>query len=396
MSKHNELVPEPGIQLEEQSAVGRRPSAVASPAANHPTNQPSSHPPFTLSVVIPVFNEAPTLEPLHRQLTEVLTELGQSYELIFVDDGSTDGSGEVLEELYRHDPRMRVIQFRRNFGKTTALAAAFQAARGEIIITIDADLQYDPAEIPKLLAQLEEGYDLVCGRRYPRRDPLTKRLASKIYNGLTRLLTGVDLHDFNAGFKACRREAIRRLPLRGELHRYIPVLVALQGGRVCEVPVRLYERRFGESKFGTARLLKGLLDLFTVLFLTRFMSRPLHLFGTIGLLLFAPGFAIGLYLTSLWFRFGHIQERHPLLLLGILLMLVGMQFFSIGLIGEMLITVQGEALGHPIRRILEGQNERRSTPDPNAGSDTSGLGIPEPEVQDRHRGSDAQVLPPGG
>lgn len=314
--------------------------------------QQTSHSRIELSIVIPVFNEAPSLEHLHQQLTEVLRDLNRGYEIIFVDDGSTDASAEILEGLYLRDPRTKVIQFRRNFGKTAALAAAFRAVEGDIVVTMDADLQDDPTEIPKLLAQLNEGYDLVCGWKYHRHDPLSKRLPSKLFNRLTGLITGVKLHDFNTGLKVCHREVIEHLPLRGELHRYIPALAALQGYRIGEVPVQHHERRFGHSKYGLSRLLKGFLDLFTVIFLTRFMSRPLHLFGTVGVLLALPGFAIGLYITSLWFQFGNIQGRQPLLLMGILLILVGLQLFSSGLIGEMLITTQQRGPDYHIRRTL--------------------------------------------
>ena len=221
-------------------------------------------PEVELSVIVPVFNEVSSLKLLHRQLTEILQKLGRNYELIFVDDGSTDGSTEILCQLHVSDPRTKVVQLRRNFGKTAALVAGFHAAKGRILITLDADLQDDPAEIPKLLAQLEKGYDLVCGWKHPRYDPLSKRVPSKLFNWLTRLATGVQLHDFNTGLKVCYREAIEYLPLRGELHRYIPVLVALQGYRVSEIPVRHRERRYGHSKFGTARLLKGFLDKHTL------------------------------------------------------------------------------------------------------------------------------------
>ncbi len=306
-----------------------------------------------LSVVIPVFNEAPSLEPLHQRLTEVLRGLDRGYEILFVDDGSTDASVEVLEELQIRDPRTQVIRFRRNFGKTAALAAAFRVAEGDIIVTMDADLQDDPAEIPRLLNKLDEGYDLVCGWKQQRHDPVSKLLPSRFFNWLTGSISGVKLHDFNTGLKACRREAMEHLPLRGELHRYIPALAALQGYRISEIPVQHHSRRFGHSKYGASRLLKGFLDLFTVVFLTRFMSRPLHLFGTIGLLLAVPGFAIGLYLGSFWVRFRNIGGHQPMLLLGVLLILVGMQFFSLGLIAEMLITAQQRDPDYHIRRTLE-------------------------------------------
>lgn len=289
-----------------------------------------------VSVVIPLLNEEESIEPLYTALRRALDGMEERYEVIFVDDGSTDGSFAVLERLYNGDPQhVRVIRFRRNFGKTAALTAGFRQAQGEVIVTLDADLQDDPAEIPKFMTKLGEGYDLAAGWRFPRRDPLSKRLPSWIYNRVVSALTGVGLHDFNCGFKAYRREVVEDMKLYGELHRFIPVLAHWKGYRIGEVEVVHHPRRHGRSKYGVERLGRAFLDFLIVLFLTHYLRRPLQLFGTAGALLFLAGFGIGLYLTVLWFLGGGIGWR-PLLFLGILAMIVGLQLASIGLLGEMI------------------------------------------------------------
>jgi len=308
-----------------------------------------------ISVVIPVLDEEENLLPLYEDLSRALEEMGKDYEIIFVDDGSRDGSFEILRSLYEGEPaHIRIIQFRRNFGKTAALTAGFEEAQGQLIITVDADLQDDPEEISKLLAKLEEGYELVLvvAWRRERQDPLSKRLPSRIFNGVVSLLTGLRLHDVNCGFKVLRREVAGSLKLYGELHRFIPVLAHWQGYRVGEVPVAHRPRRHGRSKYGLERLGRAFVDFLVVLFLTRYLKRPLQLFGAVGTVLFLLGFATCSYLTVLWFRGEGIGSR-PLLFAGILAMIVGVQVASIGLLGEMIrnLTYHPEE-EYSIRRVL--------------------------------------------
>jgi len=289
-----------------------------------------------LSVVIPLLDEEESIEPLHSSLVAALDALGKGYEIIFVDDGSEDGTFGILKSLHEQDPEhIRVIQFRRNFGKTAALTAGFRQAGGEVVITMDADLQDDPEEIPGLLEKLSDDYDLVVAWRHERQDPLSKRLPSKVANTAVSLLTGVKIHDLNCGFKAYRREVVRDLKLYGELHRFIPVLAHWRGYRVTEHKVVHRPRQYGQSKYGFERLGRSFLDFGMVLFLTYYLKRPMQLFGTLGALLFLIGFAIGLYLTGLW-ALGEGIGWRPLLFLGILAMIVGVQMASIGLLGEMI------------------------------------------------------------
>jgi glycosyltransferase involved in cell wall biosynthesis len=293
-----------------------------------------------VTVVLPVLNETESLPPLYRELTDTLEALGRSYELIFVDDGSTDGSFATLEKLHRQDDRVRVIRLRRNFGKAAALGAGFAEARGEAVVTLDADLQDDPAELPRLLARLEDGCDLVSGWKQDRRDPRSKTWPSRVFNRVTGALTGLPLHDFNSGFKVYRREVVQELPLYGELHRFIPALAAWRGFQVAEVPVRHRPRRFGRSKYGSARLWRGFLDLMTILFLTRYTRRPLHLFGGLGLVTSAAGLGVNVYLTALWLGGARPIGGRPLLAFGVLCVLVGIQFFSVGLLSELVLSYQ--------------------------------------------------------
>jgi len=307
-----------------------------------------------ISVVIPLLDERENIEPLYQALRETMEGLGKRYEIIFVDDGSTDGSYEILNGLHLQSPEnTRVVQFRRNFGKTAALGAGFRQSRGEVIVTLDADMQDDPREIPKLLALLEEGYDLVSAWRRKRRDPFSKTFLSRIFNGVVCAMTGVKLHDLNSGFKAYRREVAQGVKIYGELHRFIPVLAYWRGYVVGEVEVVHHPRRYGRSKYGLSRLSRGFMDFLVVLFLTYYLRRPLQLFGTIGALLLSGGFAIGLYLTVLWFLGQGIGWR-PLLFLGILFMIVGVQLISIGLLGEMIrnFAYQPEE-EYSVRRVLE-------------------------------------------
>jgi glycosyltransferase involved in cell wall biosynthesis len=292
-----------------------------------------------ISFVIPLLNEEESLEPLHQAVTQTVEPLLSDYEIIFVDDGSTDHSPSILQELHRRDHRhVRVIQFRRNFGKTAALTAGFAHARGTIVVTLDADLQDDPAELPKLLEKLDEGYDLVGAWRADRRDPISKRGPSKLANATVSVLTGIRLHDLNCGFKVYRREVVKDLKLYGELHRYIPVLAHWKGYRVAEVPVTHRPREFGHSKYGMRRLTRSYIDFLSVLFLTTYLKRPMHLFGMAGSVFAAVGTAIMLYLAGLWVIEGGIGWR-PLLFFGITALVIGIQLISLGLLGEMLRNV---------------------------------------------------------
>ncbi len=289
----------------------------------------------SVSVVIPVYNEQASLEELYTRLNAVLTKVSSHHECVFVDDGSRDRSYRVLQQLRQTDPTVRLIRFRRNFGKSAALSAGFAAARYDIVITLDADLQDLPEEIPKFLGKLEEGYDLISGWRYKRQDPWQKRLASRIYNFTTSKLTGVRLHDFNCGFKMYRREVLEELRVYGEQHRYIPVLASYRGFRNGEVKVEHAPRRHGTSKFGWDRFLGGFFTLLTVVLLTRYTNRPLHFFGIVGLLTAFAGLLIDGYLALERLFFKKWLGDRPLLLLGTLLLIVGVQFILFGLLAEM-------------------------------------------------------------
>lgn len=291
---------------------------------------------LAFSFVIPVYDEEQSLPLLYEQLTTQLQKLGQSYEIIFIDDGSRDNSFKVIEELHRQDAAVKAIRFRRNFGKTPALMAGFQRCRGDIIFTMDADLQDDPAEIPAFLEKLNEGYDLVSGWKFPRLDPLSKTLPSKVFNTTVALTTGVTLHDMNCGFKAYRREVIDELRIYGELHRFIPVLAAGRGFRITEIKVQHHPRKFGVSKFGAKRFTRGFLDLLSVLFLTTYMRTPLRLFGTLGFLSFLIGFLIDLYVLGLKVFAGEQISHHPVVFLGIVFMIFGVSMVLTGFQSEMI------------------------------------------------------------
>ena len=288
-----------------------------------------------ISVVVPVHNEERSVALLYDELGSALEPLEMQWETIFVDDGSTDGTFAALTRLHSSTDNVRVVRLRRNFGKAAALRAGFDQARGETVVTIDGDLQDDPAEIPRLLAKLEEGFDLVSGWKTRRRDPLTRRVLSRIFNRVTGAFSGVHLHDMNCGLKAYRAEVVHGLRLYGELHRFIPVLAHYRGFRIAELPVNHRPREHGRSRYGVERYLRGFLDLLTVSFIGRYRHRPLHLFGGLGLILGAFGTAILVYLTVLKILGNAIGHR-PLLLLGVLLVVIGMQFFSLGLISEMI------------------------------------------------------------
>jgi glycosyltransferase involved in cell wall biosynthesis len=288
-----------------------------------------------ISVVVPVHNEERSIGLLHEELQAALDPLGEEWEAVYVDDGSTDESFSALTRLHSREDNVRVVRLRRNFGKAAALAAGFAQAGGERVVTIDGDLQDDPSEIPQLLAKLEEGFDVVSGWKTRRRDPLSRRLPSKLFNWVTGWMSGLRLHDMNCGLKAYRAEVVHNLVLYGELHRFIPVLAHEQGYRVAELPVNHRPREHGRSRYGLERYLRGFLDLLTVSFMGRYRHRPLHLFGGLGLLLGGSGVVLLVYLTIVKLM-GHAIGQRPLLTLGVLLVVVGMQFFTLGLISEMI------------------------------------------------------------
>ncbi len=286
-----------------------------------------------VSIVVPGLNEAESLPELAKRIAEALSN--DRYEIIFVDDGSTDSSWKVIRGLASEDPRIRGVRLRRNFGKATALSAGFRRSKGPIVVTMDADLQDDPKDLHKFIEAIDDGQDVVVGWKVERLDPANRLVLSRIFNGVVRLTTGVALHDMNCGFKAYRREVIDTIPVYGDLFRFIPALAASQGFLVKEVPITHHARKFGRSRYGLERILRGFFDLLSVLFLTRYQKRPMHLFGLGGLLLASLGFVIEAYLTVLWFL-GHKIGDRPLLLLGAMLMMIGIQLFSMGFIAEVL------------------------------------------------------------
>jgi len=330
-----------------------------------------------LSLVIPVYNEADSLRPLVVEIDEALTGYGSPYEIVFVDDGSADGSFAVMKELAAARDDVRVVKLRRNFGKAAALSHGFAAARGDIIVTMDGDRQDDPAEIPALTAPLAEGHDLVSGWKQRRQDPLNKTLPSRFFNWTVRKASGIPLHDFNCGLKAYKREVVDTISIYGELHRYIPVVAAQAGFRVTEVKVNHRRRTAGRSKYGWQRYLRGYLDLLTVLFLGRYQHRPQHLFGGLGTMLMVIGVLIEVYLTIDKLAFGHPIGQRPLLLLGALFIIVGVQLLSLGLIGELIANSRARSGPDPaqIAVLLD--------PGPPAAAQTGGG----PDAADRARPS---------
>jgi glycosyltransferase involved in cell wall biosynthesis len=305
-----------------------------------------------ISIVVPLLNEVDSLNELTDLVVEQLKKLDKQFEIIFIDDGSNDGSFEVLKRLKENCKEIKVIRFRKNFGKSAALSEGFKRANGEIVITMDADLQDDPTEIPNLVTQLNNGFDLVSGWKKKRNDPITKTAPSKLFNFVTRLLTGIKIHDFNCGLKGYRREVIKAIPVYGELHRYLPVLAHWQGFKVGEIVVKHHARKHGKTKFGARRFFSGFFDLLTVLFITRYGQKPMHLFGFFGVVCVLFGFIISLYLTIIWIQGQGIGHR-PLLFLGILLIIVGVQSFSLGLIGDMTSSIQNQSVEYLIREEID-------------------------------------------
>ncbi|MCL4460052.1 MAG: glycosyltransferase family 2 protein [Chloroflexi bacterium] len=320
-------------------------------------NRSLSKAPLDISIVMPVFNEAKTVVPLYHQLREVMEGIGKTYELIAIDDGSTDESFKVLQELHDEDNRVKVIRFRRNFGQTAAFSAGFDYANGEIIITMDADLQNDPRDIPQLLQKMHDGYDVVSGWRSQRQDVyLSRVLPSKIANLVISQVTGVWLHDYGCSLKAYRREVIKNIRLYGEMHRFIPALASWMGVRVAEVDVHHSPRRFGKSNYGLSRTIKVILDLLTVRFLLSYSTKPIQIFGLVGGLCLIAGLGLGIYLAILRLFMNVPIGDRPLLLLSALLAMVGVQIVTMGLLGELVVRTYHESQGKPtyvIREIVD-------------------------------------------
>ncbi len=331
----------------------RPPQGVQETDSSRQPQQPADQRTPAVSVVIPLYNEEGSITELNNELRSVLGGMGVPYEIVFVDDGSTDKSFQILREIYRSNKRIKIVRFRRNFGKSAALAMGFKRAQGSIIITMDGDLQDDPTEIPHLVREIKKGFDVISGWKRKRKDPLAKIIPSKLFNTVVRVVTGIRIHDFNCGLKAYRAEAAKNLKVYGELHRFLPVLAHWQGFRVGEKTVNHRPRKFGRTKFGIGRFFKGFLDFLTVLFTTRYAARPLHLFGTIGLLSLLTGFVIDAYLTVRWFLGQITLSNRPLLLAGFLLIIVGVQFIAIGLLGEMITRSHNIEDDYSVREILE-------------------------------------------
>ncbi|MEH1911554.1 MAG: glycosyltransferase family 2 protein [Nostoc sp.] len=307
-----------------------------------------------VSVVVPIHNEVESLPLLLEAIASILSSSQINYEIICVDDGSTDGSGEFLKAQAQIRTDLKAVILRRNYGQTAAMAAGFYYAVGKAIVTLDADLQNDPADIPMLLAKLDEGYDLVSGWRQKRQDGAVNRLLpSKIANWLIRHTTSVNIHDYGCSLKAYRAELLADMNLYGELHRFLPALAYIEGARITEMPVRHHARRFGSSKYGIWRTFRVLMDLLTILFMKKFLTRPMHVFGLLGLISMVSGTAIGIYLTFVKLALGEMIGNRPLLILAVLLLVTGVQLFCFGLLAELLMRTYHESQGRPIYRVRE-------------------------------------------
>ncbi|HTR98708.1 MAG TPA: glycosyltransferase family 2 protein [Bacteroidota bacterium] len=345
-----EAPPAPGAPRTQQQGQQQRQRH----GGGRPQQQGNSQPQWPeLSVVIPLYNEEESLRELHGQLRAALNRMNVRYELLFVDDGSTDRSFQVLRDLKRNDRHVKIIRFRRNYGKSAALAVGFDKAQGNIVVTMDADLQDDPAEIPSLKKRIDDGLDLVSGWKKRRKDPITKTIPSRFFNFVTARMTGIRIHDFNCGLKAYRREVVKSVKLYGELHRYVPVLAHWEGFRVGEVVVQHRARKYGHTKFGLGRFWRGFLDLCTALFTTRYLTRPLHLFGVWGIVATLAGVAIDGWLAVEWYLGRTSLGNRPLFLVGILLIIVGLQFFSLGLLGEMISKTRAAEPEYQIREFIK-------------------------------------------
>ena len=289
-----------------------------------------------LSIIVPLYNEEESIRPLVNEIKRALGRVDIDYEVLFIDDGSQDDSLKQIKEISKTDKRFRFISFRKNYGKSAALHTGFKNAKGNAVVTIDADLQDDPQEISNLLKKLDDGYDLCSGWKKKRKDPFIKKYSSKLFNFITRLISGIKIHDINCGLKAYRKEVVENIKVYGEMHRYIPVLAKWQGFKITETPVQHRARRYGKTKYGISRFFKGFVDLITVTFATRYIKRPMHFFGFFGALAFIAGVIVLGYLTVLWIQ-GQPLSNRPMIFLGMLLIIVGVQMFSVGLLGEMLV-----------------------------------------------------------
>lgn len=322
--------------------------------------------PIRYSVVVPFLNEQENIPPLYMKITEVMDSVGEPYEMVFVDDGSKDNSYRVLSEIYEHDRRVNVVRLRRNFGQTPALKAGFDFARGEVVISMDGDLQHDPDEIPRFLEKIEEGYDLVSGWRVQRRDHwLMRRLPSRVANWMMAKLSGIELHDFGTTFKAYRREILQEIELYGELHRFIPALAGSTGARIAEVPISNPDRKTGRSNYGLGRTIRVFFDLIMVKFLLDYSTRPLQFFGLLGMIGSGTGLALGLFLLfDKFVKNQDIMTTHgPLMLLSIALFVSGIQFISMGLLGEISSRTYYESQNKPIYALREVKSHRKELGD---------------------------------
>jgi glycosyltransferase involved in cell wall biosynthesis len=322
--------------------------------------------PIRYSIVVPFYNEQENIPTLYMKLTEVMDGLAEPYEMVFVDDGSKDNTYKVLSEIYEHDRRVNVVRLRRNFGQTPALKAGFDFARGEIVISMDGDLQHDPEEIPLFLEKIEEGYDLVSGWRFQRKDHwLMRQVPSRIANWMMAKLSGIDLHDFGTTFKAYRREILQEIQLYGELHRFIPALASSTGARIAEVPISNPERKSGQSNYGIGRSVRVFFDLIIVKFLLDYSTRPLQFFGMLGLLGSGIGTLLGsiLVFNKIFYHQNIMTEHGPLLLLAIALFVSGIQFVSMGLLGEISARTYYESQNKPIYALREVRSHRKELGD---------------------------------
>lgn len=307
-----------------------------------------------VSAVVPIYNEIESLPPLIETIATVFQQNGISYEILCIDDGSTDGSTDLLRQLAQKRHDLRAVLLRRNYGQTAAMSAGFHHARGQVVITMDGDLQNDPADIPRLLAKLNEGYDMVSGWRKDRQDAMVTRLIpSRIANWLIRRVTEVQIHDYGCSLKAYRSELVQDMNLYGELHRFLPALAFIEGARIAELPVRHHARRYGYSKYGLGRTFRVMMDLATIFFMKKFLTRPMHVFGLFGVIGMLSGVGLGLYLTFLKLALGQNIGDRPLLILAVVLFLAGIQLFSFGLLAELLMRTYHESQNRPIYRVRE-------------------------------------------
>ncbi len=311
---------------------------------------------ISYSIVIPVFNEEPNIVPLYRELKPVMEKMGKKYEILFIDDGSRDRTYSAIKYLHNKDKNVKAIRLRKNFGQTAAISAGFDHAKGKVIITMDGDLQNHPRDIPRLIAKIDQGFDVVSGWRYNRKDPgLSKKVPSKISNRLARKLTKLKLHDFGCTLKAYRKESVADIELFGEMHRYIPALISWQGYSVSEVKVNHRPRKSGKTKYGRSRLMRGFLDLINIRFWSKYSTRPLHFFGWLGAVSFLLGFIIGTYKLILRLFYGVYLEAGPLLIFAVMLIILGVQFIMFGFLGEIMIRTyyQGKVKIYKIKEVLE-------------------------------------------